>query len=101
MEINTLSDPARFAQAIRDLARSAHCTLMHSPSPAALRRLSRRIERLSSAVVDRSEEPLPIATWLDNLGREVRVAAGRRARSRCSASARLLCVASSASACDY
>ena len=37
MEINTLSDPARFAQAIRALARDAHRTLTHSPSAAALR----------------------------------------------------------------
>jgi hypothetical protein len=101
MEINTLSDPARFAQAIRDLARAAHRTFTHSPSPVALRRLSRRIERLSSTLEDRRDGPLPIARWLDNLEREVRVAAGRRARSGCSASARLLCVASSASAYDY
>ncbi len=77
MEINTLSDPAQFAQAIRELAGDAHRTLAHSPTPAAVRRLSRRIECLSSAHVDRSEGPLPIATWLDNLGREVRSAEGR------------------------
>ena len=46
MEINTLSDPARFARAIRGLAHDAHRTLTHSPSPAALRKLSRRIEVL-------------------------------------------------------
>ena len=41
-----LSDPARFAQAIRGLAYDAHRTLRHSPSPAALRKLSRRIDAL-------------------------------------------------------
>ncbi len=101
MEIITLADPARFAQAIRDLALDAHWTLTHSPSPAPLRRLSRRIERLASAVADRSEGPPPIATWLDNLAREVRVAAGRHARARCSESARMLCVGSRLSACEY
>ncbi len=77
MEIHTLSDPARFAQAIRDLARDAHQTVRHSPSPAALRRLSRRIEFLAAALGDRRGGPL--ATWLDNLGREVRSAAVHRA----------------------
>ena len=77
MEINTLSDPARFAQAIRDLAQDAHQTLTHSPSAAALRGLSRRIEVLSSALGDRRGGPL--GTWLDNLGREVRSAAVHRA----------------------
>ena len=84
MEINTLSDPARFAQAIRALARDAHRTLTHSPSAAALRRLSRRIELLASALGDRRGGPL--GTWLDNLGREVRSAAIHRAGcvpSRC------------------
>lgn len=74
---NTLSDPARFAQAIRGLAHDAHRTLTHSPSPAALRKLSRRIEILSSTLGDRRVGPL--GTWLDNLGREVRSAAVRRA----------------------
>jgi hypothetical protein len=78
MEINMLSDPARFAQAIRELAREAHRTLEHSPTRAAVRRLSRRIECLSSVLADGSERPLPIATWLDNLGREVLSAEGRR-----------------------
>ena len=77
MEIHTLSDPARFAQAIRGLARDAHRTLTHSPSPAALRRLSRRIELLASSLGDRRGGPL--GTWLDNLGREVRSAAVHRA----------------------
>ena len=77
MEVNTLSDPARFAQAIRDLARDAHRTLTHSPSPAALRGLCRRIELLASALGDRREGPL--GTWLDNLGRKVRSAAIHRA----------------------
>jgi hypothetical protein len=72
-EINTLSDPARFAQAIRDLAQDAHRTLKHSPSPAALRKLSRRIEFLSSALGDRRGGP--VGTWLDGLGREVQSAA--------------------------
>ena len=73
----TLSDPARFAQAIRGLAHDAHRTLMHSPSPVALRKLSRRIEVLSSALGDRRVGPL--GGWLDNLGREVRSAAVLRA----------------------
>ena len=46
---STLSDPARFAQAIRDLAYDAHRTLKHSPSPAALRGLARRIEAASTS----------------------------------------------------
>jgi hypothetical protein len=73
MDINTLSDPAGFAQAIRHLARDAHRTLAHGPSPAALRRLSGRIERLSFALGDRRGSP--IGTWLESLGREVRLAA--------------------------
>ncbi len=77
MEINTLSDPALFAQAIRGLARDAHRTLTHSPSPAALQRLSRRIELLAAALGDRPGSP--VKTWLDNLGREVRSAAVHRA----------------------
>jgi hypothetical protein len=79
MEINALSDPTRFAQDIRGLAQDAHRTLTHSPSAAALRRLSRRIELLASALGDRRGGPL--GTWLDNLGREVRSAAARRAGS--------------------
>ncbi len=79
MEINTLSDPARYAQAIRALAVDAHRTLTHSPSMAALRRLSRRIEALSSALGDRRGSQL--RTWLDNLGRDVRSAAGQRVGS--------------------
>jgi hypothetical protein len=78
MGTNALSDPARFAQAIRTLARDAH-QLRHSPSAAALRRLSRRIELLSSALDDRRGGPL--GTWLDSLGREVRSAAVHRAGS--------------------
>jgi hypothetical protein len=73
----SLSDPGRFAQAIRDLAYDARRTLKHSPSPAALRELSRRIELLSSVLVDRRRDPLKV--WLDNVGREVRSAAVRRA----------------------
>jgi hypothetical protein len=73
MDINTLSDPARFAQAIRGLARDAHRTLIHTQSPAALRRLSWRIEVLSSALGDRHRGPL--GAWLESLGREVRSAA--------------------------
>jgi hypothetical protein len=77
MEIDTLSDSARFARAIRDLARDAHRTLTYSSSPAALRGLSRRIELLASALGDRRGGPL--GTWLDNLAREVRSAAVHRA----------------------
>jgi hypothetical protein len=77
---DTLSDPARFAQAIRGLAYDAHRTLTESPSPAALRKLRRRVEFVRSAFGGRSEGPL--GTWLDNLGREVRSAAIRRAGSR-------------------
>ena len=79
MEINTLSDPARFAEAIRALARDANRTLRHSPSPATLRKLSRRIELLSSALGDR--RGCPVGTWLDSLGREVQSAAVHRAES--------------------
>jgi hypothetical protein len=78
MEIDTLSDPARFAQAIRALARDAH-QLRQSPSAAALRRLSRRIDLLASVLGDR--RGVPVGTWLDNLGREVRSAAVHRAGS--------------------
>ena len=77
MRVDTLSDPARFARAIRDLAQDAHETLTHSPSTAALRKLSRRIEVLSSTLRDRRAGP--VGSWLDNLGREVRSAAVRRA----------------------
>jgi hypothetical protein len=77
----SLSDPDRFAQAIRDLAYDAHRTLKHSPSPAALRKLARRIEVLSSVLGDRQVDPL--RAWLDNVGREVRSAALRRARASC------------------
>ena len=76
---DSLSDPARFAQAVRGLAHDAHRTLTHSPSSAALRKLSRRIELLGSALGDRRGGPL--GTWLDNLGREVRSAAVHRAES--------------------
>jgi hypothetical protein len=79
MKVNTLSDPARLAQAIRGLARDAHRTMTHAPSAAALRGLSRRIELLASALGDRRGGPL--GTWLDGLGREVRSAAVRRART--------------------
>jgi hypothetical protein len=77
MNVDTLSDPAQLAQAIRGLARDAHHTLTHhSPSATALRGLSRRIERLGSALGDRRGGPL--GSWLDSLGREVQSAAGRR-----------------------
>lgn len=75
----SLSDPARFAQAVRGLAYDTHRTLKHSPSPAVLRRLSRRIELLESALGDRRGGPL--RSWLDNLGREVRAAAVPRSGS--------------------
>ena len=83
MEINTLSDPAQFAQAIRALAQDAH-HLRHSPSAAALWGLSRRIEVLASVLGDRRGGPL--GKWLDNLGREVRSAGVHRTgspRPRC------------------
>ena len=70
MPIDTLSDPARFAHAIRGLARDAHRTLAHAPSAPALRQLSRRIEHLASALGDRREGP--VGAWLDSLGREPR-----------------------------
>ncbi|QEH39273.1 hypothetical protein OJF2_78880 (plasmid) [Aquisphaera giovannonii] len=76
MSTITLSDPARFAQAIRDVARDAH-QLRNATSPASARGLSRRIESLASALGDRRDGPL--GTWLDNLGREVRADAIRRA----------------------
>jgi hypothetical protein len=69
---DTLSDPARFAEAIRALAQDAH-QLRHSPSAVALWGLSRRIEILASVLGDRRGGPL--GTWLDNLDREVRSAA--------------------------
>jgi hypothetical protein len=78
MENSTLSDPARFAQDIRAVARDAY-QLRHSSSEAAVRRLSQRIELLASALGDRRGGPL--GTWLDNLGREVRSAAVHRASS--------------------
>jgi hypothetical protein len=65
----TLSNPAVFAAAIRTLARDAH-QLRQSPTAAVVWGLSRRIERLASALGDRRGGPL--GTWLDNLGREVR-----------------------------
>jgi hypothetical protein len=79
MELTTMSDPARFAQAIRRLALETHHTLGHSPSATALRWLSRRIEALASELGDRREGPL--GHWLDSLGHEVRVAAVQRARA--------------------
>src|SRR4051794_25825251 len=72
MEIHTLSDPTRFAEAIRGLARDAHRTLKHAPSATSLGGLSRRIELLESALGDRRRGP--VGTWLDSLGREVRSA---------------------------
>ncbi len=80
MEIYTLSDPARFAEAIRALARDAH-QLRHSHSALALWGLSRRIEVLASVLGDSRLGPL--RTWLENLGREVRSAAACRAGSSC------------------
>ena len=77
MDINRLSDSARFARAIRGLARDAHRTLTHAPSPAALQGLSRRIERLSSALGDRRGGP--IGSWLESLAREVQSAAVHQA----------------------
>jgi hypothetical protein len=79
MKNHALSDPARFAEAIRGVAYEAHRTLKHSPSPAAVRRLTRRIELLSSTLGDRRGGPL--GAWLDSLGRELRSPAVRRAGS--------------------
>lgn len=77
----TPSDPARFARAIRGLAREAHRTLRRPPSPAALCGISRRIDALTSALGDRRGGPL--GAWLENLGRQlgrqVRAAAADRA----------------------
>jgi|ThiBio_1000_plan_1041568.scaffolds.fasta_scaffold01168_14 hypothetical protein len=78
MELDTLSDPAEFAQAIRGLARDAHRTLRYSPSAAALRGLSRRIDALATVLGDRRGGP--VGTWLENLGREVRFAVVHPAR---------------------
>lgn len=74
-----LSDPARFAQAIREIAYETHRTLKHSPSRAALRRLARRINILSAVLQDRQD--VPLQAWLENAGREVRYAAAHQARS--------------------
>jgi hypothetical protein len=73
-----LSNPARFAEAIRALSRDAH-RLRHSPSAAALWGLVRRIEVLES--VHGELQGGPVGTWLHNLGREVRSAAAHRAGS--------------------
>jgi hypothetical protein len=78
METYTLSDPVRYAEAIRSLALEAH-KLRQSPSTAALWGLSGRIDTLACVLGDRRDGPL--GTWLDNLGREVRSAALRRSRS--------------------
>jgi hypothetical protein len=75
---NKLSHPARFADAIRALAQDAH-RFRHAPSPAPFQILSRRIETLSSVLGDRRDGPL--GSWLNNLGRELRTAAVRRAKS--------------------
>jgi hypothetical protein len=74
----TLSDPARFADAIRALARDAH-RLRDSQSPTAHLMLSRRIETLTSVLGDRRGSPL--GSWLDNLGRELQTAAVHAAMS--------------------
>ena len=79
MEVNSLSDPARFAQAIRALAHDAHRTLRNSPSAAALCGLSRRVDTLAATLGDRPVSPL--GSWLENLGRELRSAAVHRAGS--------------------
>jgi hypothetical protein len=79
MEISTPSDPARFARAIRDLARDAPRTMTHSPSAASPRRLSRRIDVLAAVLVHLRGGKL--AAWLDSLRREVRAAAVHRTRA--------------------
>jgi hypothetical protein len=84
MHVDTLSDPAQFAQAIRDLARDAHQTLTQSPSAAALRGLTRRIDVLIAVLGNSGGREL--RTWLENARREVRAAAVHRAplsRSLC------------------
>jgi hypothetical protein len=79
METRTLSDPARFARAIRNVARDAHRTLKHAPSAASLRRLARRIDVLADTLGDRRAGP--VGAWLDSLGREVRAASVHRAEA--------------------
>jgi hypothetical protein len=81
MEPTLLFDPPHLARAIRGIAHDAHSTLQQSPSRADLRKLSRRIDRVASALGDRRHGPL--GTWLDSLGREVRTAAVQRAGARC------------------
>jgi hypothetical protein len=71
----SLSDPARFARALRTLARDAHRALGQDPDPAALRALRRRADALASALGDRRGGPL--AAWLDGLRRELRAASLR------------------------
>ena len=70
MEINTLSDPTRIAQTIRVLARDAHLTLRHTPSPAALRALAQRVDLVTAELGEHRTGPVGI--WLKNLAREVR-----------------------------
>ena len=79
----TLSDPARFAEALRALAQDAY-QLRQSPCAAARQMLFRRIELLTSTLGERRGSP--IGTWLDNVGREVRstvVQSGGLSRSMC------------------
>jgi hypothetical protein len=78
METHTMTDPAQFADALRTLAYDAHRTLRQSPSPTALCGLHHRVAALQSALDDRESGPL--ATWLHNLGREIRSAATHRPR---------------------
>jgi hypothetical protein len=80
---DVLSDPARFAEAIRAVAQDAY-QLRQSPCAAALQMLSRRIELLTSTLGERRGGP--IGTWLDSLEREVRSTAvqqGGLSRSMC------------------
>ena len=73
MEINTLSDPARMAQAIRDLARDAH---RHADALAIPGGPAKALPTHRTPYVRPRRPPRgPLGTWLDNLGREVRSAA--------------------------
>lgn len=84
MDTITLSDPAHFARALRDVARETHEALKHEPTPARLGQLSRRLDALTTALGDRHQGPL--GAWLENAGRQVRSAAIQRDRA-----ARRLC----------
>ncbi len=75
----SVSDPARFARAIREVARDAHETLTHPAPPRAFRELSRRIEILLNALGE--NQGAPVRAWLERLGRDVDLSAKARHRS--------------------